>query len=107
MKRMNNTQAVFQRITAWQDGINLYNDSTPKAQLLKLMEELGELTEAINKNKDLHEIQSEIGDNLVVLNGIARMLGTTVNECATVAYDKIKDRKGKMINGIFVKEEDL
>ena len=29
------------------------------------------------------------------------------NLCLEVAYKEIKDRKGKLVNGIFVKEEDL
>jgi hypothetical protein len=34
-------------------------------------------------------------------------LGVDFNECLKMAYDEIKDRKGKMIDGVFVKEEDL
>lgn len=30
-----------------------------------------------------------------------------VTECLSIAYEEIKNRKGKMINGTFVKEEDL
>jgi hypothetical protein len=29
-----------------------------------------------------------------------------MKECLSVAYDDIKDRKGKMVDGIFVKEGD-
>ena len=43
-------------------------------------------------------------DNLTVL---AYRLGTNLEECLAAAYDVIKDRKGKMINGVFVKESDL
>lgn len=43
-------------------------------------------------------------DNLTVL---AYRLGTNLEECLAAAYDVIKDRKGKMINGVFVKQEDL
>jgi hypothetical protein len=34
-------------------------------------------------------------------------LGLDVEKCIASAYDEIKDRKGRMINGVFVKEEDL
>ena len=43
-------------------------------------------------------------DNLTVL---AYRLSTNLEECLAAAYDVIKDRKGKMINGVFVKESDL
>lgn len=45
-----------------------------------------------------------IVDNLTVL---AYRLSTNLEECLAAAYDVIKDRKGKMINGVFVKQEDL
>lgn len=41
------------------------------------------------------------------LNAIARNHNTTLEECVQVAYNDIKDRKGQMINGVFVKESDL
>ena len=43
-------------------------------------------------------------DNLTVL---AYRLNTNLEECLAAAYDVIKDRRGKMINGVFVKESDL
>lgn len=45
-----------------------------------------------------------VTENLTVL---AYRLGTNLEECLAAAYDVIKDRKGKMINGVFVKESDL
>lgn len=44
---------------------------------------------------------------LNILSGIARNHKTTLEECVQVAYNDIKDRKGQMINGVFVKESDL
>lgn len=46
----------------------------------------------------------QVVDNLTML---AYRLGTNLEECLAAAYDVIKDRKGKMINGVFVKQEDL
>lgn len=43
-------------------------------------------------------------ENLTVL---AYRLGTNLEECLAAAYDEIKDRRGKMVNGVFVKESDL
>lgn len=39
------------------------------------------------------------------LNDIARLENTTLEECLNIAYNEIKNRKGKMINGKFVKDE--
>ena len=33
--------------------------------------------------------------------------GTTLEACLEIAWNEIKDRKGKMVDGVFVKEEDL
>lgn len=43
-------------------------------------------------------------ENLTVL---AYRLNTNLKECLAAAYDEIKDRRGKMVNGVFVKESDL
>ena len=50
----------------------------------------------------------DIGDCLVVLNTLAIMHDTSLEECMAVAYDDIKDRKGHMNSeGIFIKEGDV
>ena len=41
------------------------------------------------------------------LKSISNILGYEFLECFTGAYNEIKDRKGKWIDGSFVKEEDL
>ena len=83
---------------------NLIEGSTDKDQVLKLMQELGELSDSVCKGKD---IKDDIGDMLVVMLNIATRNGVTLSECLARAWDDIKDRKGKMVDGIFVKEEDL
>ena len=77
----------------------------PKAQMVKLLEELGELANGINKERQ-EQIMASIGDVYVVLI-LSMQLGLDVEMCIYMAYQEIKDRKGKMINGVFVKEEDL
>lgn len=42
-----------------------------------------------------------------ILNAIAYKNGVKPEECYQIAYDAIKDRKGEMRDGVFVKEEDL
>ena len=41
-----------------------------------------------------------------VMINIMKRNNISMEECLQVAYDDIKDRKGTMIDGIFVKEGD-
>ena len=67
------------------------------------MEEAGELAKALLTN-DKPEIQDAIGDMIVVLTNLAHLEGFQVEECIDSAYQEIAQRKGKMINGTFVKQ---
>ena len=78
----------------------------PQDQLVKTMEELGEVANGISKNKP-EMIKDGIGDTVVTLVCLAQRCGLDFEECVQTAYDEIKDRKGKMIDGVFVKEADL
>lgn len=51
-------------------------------------------------------IQS-IKDIVTILSVVAERYDLTLEYCLQSAYDEIKDRRGKMINGVFVKESDL
>ena len=74
--------------------------------MVKLLEEAGELATGINKDKRELIIDS-IGDVYVVLVILCMQLGLDINDCIKAAYGEIKDRKGKLVNGLFVKEKDL
>ena len=91
-------------VVQWHHDRNLIDGSTDKDQTLKLLQELGELSDSVCKGKD---IKDDIGDMLVVMLNITTRNGVTLSECLARAWDDIKDRKGKMVDGIFVKEEDL
>ena len=99
MTEMNYEQLIGQ----WHIDRNLINGSTDKDQYMKLIQEAGELSDSLCKGKD---IRDDIGDMMVVLINIMVRNNLTMQECLSVAYDDIKDRKGKMIDGIFVKEGD-
>ena len=75
-------------------------------QFLKVIEEIGEVADALAKNKP-EELKDGIGDVIVTLIILAQQQGLSVEECLEYAYNEIKDREGKMVNGVFVKEEDL
>lgn len=76
------------------------------SQTKKLEEEIEELKEALKK-ADRDEIEKEIGDIQVVVLNICRLGGFDLTTCLEKTYNKIKDRKGIMRDGVFVKEEDL
>jgi len=80
--------------------------ATPETQVSKLREEVDEIAEEVEK-RDRDALRLEIGDAFVVLCQIAAMWNMTVEECAEAAWHKIKDRKGMMLGGKFVKEENL
>lgn len=44
---------------------------------------------------------------IVELEYICEKYNTTLDECLKLAYEQIKDRRGKMIDGVWVKQEDL
>ena len=67
------------------------------------MKRQGELAKAL-LNNDKPEIIDAIGDIVVVLTNLAKLEDLKIEECVLSAYDVIKSRKGKMINGTFVKE---
>lgn len=96
---------ITQRIEKWAEDRNLIDGSDPKSQLLKTMEELGELAKAVNKN-DVPEIVDGIGDVVVTLVIIAAQFELDFDLCIESAYKEIKDRKGRMVDGVFIKEGD-
>lgn len=91
-------------VVQWAKDHNLLNGSTRKDQMVKLVEEIGELAAGIAKGKE-DLVKDSIGDALVVLTILAEQSGTSIEECLNLAWNEIKDRKGKMVDGIFIKEE--
>lgn len=95
----------FHNIRDWAEARNLVNGSDPKSQYVKLIEEAGELAAAIARNKQAEALDA-IGDMVVVLTILASQLDTTIEECIEGAWHEIKDRKGRMVDGVFIKEAD-
>jgi NTP pyrophosphatase (non-canonical NTP hydrolase) len=92
------------KIIDWADSKGLLIQSNHKNQLIKLYEEAGELSSAILKNND-DEIVDAIGDIGVVMIILSNQLGYDFEKCIDNAYNVIKDRTGKNINGTFIKDE--
>ena len=95
---------VFHDIRQWASARGLYDKGDPKTQYLKLMEEAGELGRALLKNDHPEQIDA-IGDIVVVLTNLSELIGVKIEDCIDTAYNVIAERKGKMINGTFVKDE--
>ena len=93
----------FPKIRAWANEKGIYKTGDSRTQYVKLMEEAGELAQAILKN-DEPEVIDAIGDMVVVLTNLAKLRGHNIEDCIGSAYDVIKSRQGKMINGTFVKQ---
>jgi NTP pyrophosphatase (non-canonical NTP hydrolase) len=87
----------------WHKDRNLVDGSDDKSQFAKLIQECGELSDSICKGKD---IKDDIGDIIVVLINIAVRNDVTLTECLRVAYNDIKNRRGVMHDGVFIKEAD-
>ncbi|QOY37061.1 MazG-like family protein [Anaerobacillus isosaccharinicus] len=78
----------------------------PNKQMLKLGEEFGELCSAMARG-DEWKTSDAIGDMYVVLTILSMQLGLNIEACVLAAYEEIKDRRGEMVNGTFIKDSDL
>lgn len=93
-------------ILEWADAKGLLKHENRFVQLAKLIEESGELAKAIIKDDRVEQIDA-IGDCVIVLTILAKQLGLDIDWCTEKAYSVIKNRKGQLVNGSFIKEEDL
>lgn len=100
-----NMNYFTEKIKEWAIDRNLHT-ADPNKQMLKLGEEYGELCAGMARGND-ELIKDSIGDMFVVMTILCMQMNIDISVCIDKAYGEIKDRKGKMINGVFVKEEDL
>lgn len=122
-----NYEQLQEKVLEWADDKQIFAKSTPLKQIQKTLEELYETVEALNKlesieedskngtlipfdlqnelEQALFEAQDGIGDMLVTIIILAQMLGLDSVECLESAYNEIKGRTGKMVDGIFVKDQ--
>jgi len=90
-------------ILDWADPKGLLNPQLAPHQFMKLSEEVGELANAILNRNKIEQIDA-LGDIKVVITILAEQLGFDIDECEEVAYQEIKNRTGKTINGTFIKD---
>ena len=96
----------FELIRQWASKRGILDKGNSHTQYVKLMEEAGELAQAL-LNKDTYEIKDAIGDMVVVLTNLAALEGMTIENCIDSAYNEIANRTGTMLNGTFVKTGKL
>ncbi|ARU14038.1 DNA binding protein [Streptococcus phage P7602] len=101
---------LIAKINEWADERNL-KQADPKIQWMRVTEEVGEIRDVLLKPTKFTDpqmaLKDAIGDTLVTIIVLAHQLDLDVTECLNIAYKEIKNRKGKIVNGTFVKESDL
>lgn len=111
-----NFEQLKELVQAWGEEKKITYAWNTDKQFMKFIEEVFEFkTEMDNyhfqtgtsKNFFYRQMKLEMGDILVTLIILSKQLNIDLVECLELAYNKIKDRKGKTVNGTFVKEEDL
>jgi NTP pyrophosphatase (non-canonical NTP hydrolase) len=102
LQKGSNTE-LFDNIRKWFDEKELIKQENAPKQMMKVMEELGELSSAIIKGKRDEEIDA-FGDVMITLLGLSYMRNISLMACTRSAYEVIKNRKGKVVNGSFIKE---
>lgn len=100
---MNNE--IFEKIRNWARDRAL-NDGDARGQFLKVAEELGEVAAAMARGEH-NDLVDSLGDITVTLIILAQQHGLRLEDCLESAYKVIRNRDGKLINGVFVKSEDL
>jgi len=91
-------------VISWAEDKEILSKGTPMAQALKTLEETTELCTAINAD-DKDEIKDALGDIMVTILIQAEMQGMSLESCLESAYNVISKRKGKMIDGQFMKNK--
>lgn len=97
---------VQRQVEDWASERGIDKPESATKQVMKAMEELGELSAGVNKLDREKQIDS-LGDLQVVLIILAKQLGIDYIEALESAYEVIKNRTGKTVDGVFIKDEDL
>lgn len=79
-------------VEQWAAERGIYEHSTPEAQLLKALSELGELADAVIKN-DMEGIADGIGDLIVCYVNYAKMTGLNMEKPFDVGYLWLNDHE--------------
>ena len=129
-----NFEELQEKVLDWADDKDLLYPKNSEKQFMKFIEEVFEFKAEMDNNlngelpidsklkqaffrgeievdellqKQKLGMELEMGDILVTLIILCKQLDINPIDCLNMAYKKISKRKGKTINGTFVKEEDL
>ncbi len=109
-----NFEDLKDKVLRWADDKDLLHAENADKQFMKFIEEVFEFkTEMDGLNEyganplTYFDLCLEMGDIFVTLIILCEQIGIDPVECLSMAYEKISKRKGKTINGQFIKEEDL
>lgn len=103
-------------VLEWADDKDLLHSKNADVQFGKFIEEVFEFKTEMDfysnkaeilKSINREHMEDEMGDIFVTLIILCEDLGIDPVVCLEMAYEKISKRKGKTINGTFVKSEDL
>ena len=94
----------FEPIRDWAKERGIFEKGNIDTQFEKLLEEVNELKDGI-ENKNDEEIIDAIGDCVVVLTNLANFIDVDIEYCINIAYKVIKNRKGVMKNGHFIRDK--
>jgi NTP pyrophosphatase (non-canonical NTP hydrolase) len=113
-------------VIEWGESKGILAESTPLRQLDKTQEELDETRQALQKLNDFDyqadfmegigiptpseediraEVKDGIGDMLVTIVLLAKMVDMDTVDSLNSAYGVIKKRTGKMVDGQFIKDQ--
>ena len=118
MNKEMNFEELKTKVEEWAKDKDLLHEENAEKQFMKFIEEVFEFKREIDisnlrrfvgdhRDSISRDINLEMGDIFVTLIVLCKQLGIDCVECLEMAYEKISKRKGKTIDGIFVKEEDL
>ena len=99
-----NFDELSDNVLVWAEEKGILVKGNAPKQMIKVMEEVGETAGALLKDKK-EEIKDGLGDSFVTLIILSKQLGFTPSECLESAWNEIKDRTGKTVDGVFVKDE--
>ena len=107
-------QELIDKVITWANERNIIQGSSAIKQLDKTSEEFNELQRAValhlrdpGSEGAFDEVGDAFGDILVTLIIASHQLRVSLPIALEQAYNTIKDRRGEMVNGKFVKESDL
>ena len=109
MKKNMKYEELETKVIGWAKDRNILENSNAIKQISKTQEELDETLDALKRleqgEESILEVADGIGDMLVTIILLAKTVGLDSVDCLADAYDEIKERKGKMVDGLFVKEK--